>query len=200
MGAGTFNLGDNMIGYTGFFNSGTGTVIFNRNGNQQVPSWTYYNLTTSTAGTKTLIGNITVNGNLNIGVNTILDVNDPSDFSITIQGNWVHAGTFNEWQGTVSFTGGNNQTITGNPDETFYNLTVNKSGGNVQPITGSLQTITNNLLISNGTLDLGTIITTFNVGGTATVNGTLTCNSVTTKTITVNGNLSGTGVLNMSGR
>ncbi len=64
------------------------------------------------------------------------------------------------WQGTVSFTGGNNQTITGNPDETFYNLTVNKSGGNVQPITGSLLTITNNLLISNGTLDLGNNITT----------------------------------------
>ncbi len=86
-----------------------------------------------------------------------------------------------------------------NPDETFYDLTVNKSGGNVKPITGSLQTITNNLLISNGTLDLGTNITTFNVGGTATVDGTLTCNSVTVKTITINGNLSGTGVLNMSG-
>jgi hypothetical protein len=197
--SGTFNLGDDIFGYTGFFACGTGTVNFNRNGNQQVPAWTYYNLTTSTAGTKTLIGNIIINNNLNIDVNAVLDVNDPSDFNITIQGNWVHAGTFNKWHGTVSFTGGNNQTITGNPDETFYNLTVNKSGGNVQPITGSLQTITNNLLISNGTLDLGTNITTFNVGGTATVNGTLTCNSVTTKTITVNGNLSGTGVLNMSG-
>ncbi len=56
--SGTFNLGDDVIGYTGGFTCGTGTVNFNRNGNQQVPPTTYYNLTTSTAGTKTLIGNI----------------------------------------------------------------------------------------------------------------------------------------------
>jgi len=197
--SGTFNLEDDVIGFGGFFSCGTGTVNFNRNGNQQIPPTTYYNLNTSTAGTKTLIGNITVNGNLNIGAGTTLDVNNTSDFSITIQGNWVHAGTFSEHQGTVSFTGGNDQTITGNPDETFYNLTVNKSGGNVQPITGSLQTITNSLLISNGTLDLGNSITTFNVGGSATVNGALTCNSVTAKTISISGNLSGTGIMNMSG-
>ncbi len=198
----TLNIGGSLTGLNSFNASANGNLVnFNGNINQIVPGTTYFHLTTSTSSTKTLGGNIAINGDLNIGAGTTLDVGNGFNYGITIQGNWVHSmtGTFNERSGTVTFFGNNVQSITGNLDETFYNLTINKTGGYAQQITGSNFTITNNLFVSNGTLDLGTTVTTSTVGGTATINGTLNYNGTAAKTITISNNLSGTGIIDMSG-
>ena len=127
MGTGTLSIADDNITFSGTFSAGNGTVDFNRGGNQSIPAYTYHNLITSNSGTKTMSGAIQINGDLTIGAGTTLDVNDASDFTITIRGNWLHTGTFNEHQGTVIFSGGNFQTITANPNETFHNLTIDKT-------------------------------------------------------------------------
>ncbi len=175
------------------------TINYNGNVNQLIfASQNYRNLSTSTSGTKTLAGDITVNGNLTIGALTALDVSN-SNFTITIKGNWIHNGTFNQNNGTVIFTGANNQSITViNPGETFYNLTINKSSGYVNPVTGNTLTISNNLLVTSGTLDLGTTTTICNIG-TADIDGTLSFSGTATKTVTISDDLSGLGTIDMSG-
>ncbi|NLH78996.1 MAG: hypothetical protein GX465_18400, partial [Acidobacteria bacterium] len=130
--AGTTDL---LMGTNGILNASSAgnTIEYNGAGAQSIklPSTTYYNLTTSNSGTKSLRGNTTINGDLTIGSGTILDVT-ASNYSITILGNWDNQGSFNERLGTVTFSGGNSQTINiTTAPETFYYLTINKSSNEV---------------------------------------------------------------------
>ncbi len=68
---GTLNIGGNNS-QTGTFNCGTGNVNYNGAG-QQIRGTTYYNLTTSGSGTKTLLGATTINNNLSISGTTTLE-------------------------------------------------------------------------------------------------------------------------------
>lgn len=84
-GNGTLNVGGTMSGGCitkneggSAANPGTGTVNFTGTGVQTIPTYTYYNLTTSGGGTYTLAGATTVNGtlklergNLNTGGNNL---------------------------------------------------------------------------------------------------------------------------------
>ncbi len=88
-----------------------------------------------------LQSNITLNGWLDITATGVLDVNDPSDFWITVAGNWTDAGTFNEYQGRVIFNG-DGDTVA----ETFYNLEL--AGGN-RTSSGDW-TVTNGITLSGG--------------------------------------------------
>jgi hypothetical protein len=79
---GILNIGGGFVS-NGFITSGagggnppsaptTGTVNFNGAGAQSVWSTTYYNLTISNSGTKTLLDNITIDNNLNIAGTAVL--------------------------------------------------------------------------------------------------------------------------------
>ena len=52
-----------------------------------------------------------------------------NNYSVTLAGNWNNTGTFDPLNGTVTFDGGANQSVTKVGGETFYNFGVNKSGG-----------------------------------------------------------------------
>lgn len=76
--------------------SGSGTITFNRSGNQDVGASTFYNLAFAGTGVKTLAGNLSIGNNLTIGDTfTRLDL---STFTVT-----------NTGSGTMSVSG--NQTI-----------------------------------------------------------------------------------------
>ena len=52
-----------------------------------------------------------------------------NDYDITLGGDWNNTGNFTERDGTVTFNGSGDQTITRTSVETFNNLIVNKSVG-----------------------------------------------------------------------
>ena len=126
----------------------------------------YQNLTISGSGIKTLSGNTTINGSLNIG--TPGATLATGNFNIDIKGSWANSGTFTQGTGTatVTFSGSNQQDITGLT--TFNNLTINNTsvaGVNL-----------NNGITVNGTLNftVGKLITNGNeitLGASATTNG-----------------------------
>jgi len=79
-----------------------------------------------------------------------------SNYTLSVGGDWSNSGTFNERSGKVKFTG------TGNIGaETFYDLEVNASG--THTLTGAV-TVTNDLTITAGTLDVGASNYTLSVG------------------------------------
>ena len=149
--------------------SATGnTVNYNGSANQnvEVPVSSYYHLTLSGGGTKSMQGTIDVNGNLTIS--SILDiVNNARD--IYLAGNWTNTGTFTERSGEVFFDGSGTQSITNTLGETFYDLTINKSAGtlilnnnviasNILKMTaGNINTGTNTLTLGTGTGNVGTL-------------------------------------------
>ncbi len=143
----------------------------------KVPVSSYYHLTTSNANTKTLLGDISVLGNVLIDAGSTLSVSG-NNYDITVEGNWIHVGTFDENNGNVIFSGASNQTIDGNPDETFYDLTINKTGGNVRPIDNSTDIyVTNDFVISAGTFE--TAGNTLVVANNSTIGGILSTNDAT---------------------
>lgn len=82
------------------------------------------------AGTplKTLDGDMIIRGDLTINTDNEVDVNDPSDFSIELEGNWTNSGDFLEHEGAVIFTGTGGQTlISGGTAEGFYDYTINNT-------------------------------------------------------------------------
>jgi hypothetical protein len=199
----------NFSAYTLNANS---TVIYQANTNQTVSNVTSYgNLTTATSGSKTLQGNITVNGNLLIGTGSTLDASFGNNYTVTLYGNWVHQGTFQERQSTVVFAGSNTQTITSafSPED-FYNITVNKTGGVVQPVNNAQDVRAyngGNLYIQQGTYETnGSDLT---VTGATTIAGTLSTNNSSGTANLVNvsfegaagliGSTANTGTVNISG-
>ena len=130
-------------------------VEYNSSSNQTIKSPSlgyYYHLTTSNGGTKTLSSNITILGDLYIKSSSTLSVSG-SNHTITSEGNWIHEnnGVFNENNGLVIFTGNRDQTISGNSNETFHNLAIDKIAGSVQMTTGDIN-ITNQLTLANGNI------------------------------------------------
>ena len=77
-GAGLLKVGGNMSG--GTFTSSTGTVEYYGDGTggtsaaQSIAAYTYYNLTTSGSGTKSLAGNTAANGTLKVNAATTLNL------------------------------------------------------------------------------------------------------------------------------
>ena len=123
----------------------------------KVPSGsTYYNLSTSTSGTKTLLGNTIVSGDLLIGSGTTLDVSI-SNYGIAIAGDWTNAnavGGFTARTGTVTFNGTSDQTISHSGGETFYRLLTNKPSGLLNLASGNI-TVSNRLTMTSGNINSG---------------------------------------------
>jgi hypothetical protein len=102
MATGTISLAGNWTN-NATFASGTGTVIYN-GGTQTIAALTYFNLQTSTSGTKTLAGTTTVANILTIGASSTLDL---SSVTLTLSGAGtplVNSGTFTFSTSTVNFS------------------------------------------------------------------------------------------------
>jgi hypothetical protein len=83
-GAGTLNVGGSISG--GTIVASTGTVNYNGSSAQTVANYTYYNLTLSGAGAKTLGGDRTITGNLLVEAGATLTLGG-NDLDIDINGN-----------------------------------------------------------------------------------------------------------------
>jgi fibronectin-binding autotransporter adhesin len=195
MTAGTLNGGSSILriggdetGAGGTFTSGTGTVDYNSAGNQNVGSFTYYNLIISNSGTKTLAGVITTR-NLALQGSAVL----ASDV-YNITGN--AAGTFTMDSGT-GLTLGNTGSATGTvfpSNFTNANITLNSSStvtyqtAGAQVISGTPSYV-NLVIATSGTKTFGASTT---IGGNLTISGTAIANlgtftTHTANTLTLNG-------------
>jgi len=134
-------------------------------------------------------------------------INDPA--SITLSTNLSFSGTnftnnsnlasaFNATSGTFTFAPNAVQNINGIGTGTivFNNLTI--AGGSTKTTELPFD-VTNDLLISTGTLDLGTITKTIDIGNNLTVTGGLNFGTTTAKTFNLTGNLAGAGTITMTG-
>ncbi|MCE1199067.1 MAG: hypothetical protein LWW85_08880, partial [Marinilabiliales bacterium] len=187
-GSGTINLaGSNN--HTGTFTYGTGTFNYIGTNAQNVRGTTYYNLTMSNGGIKTLQGNTTVVSNLTVQTGATLDFNtytanrSAGGGTLTVAGTILLGGTsggqtgsnfpsnFNALTmtgGTVNYdnaTGG--QTIYSTPS---YNvLTLGNTSG-TQTAGGTLTVATLNNTNSGSILNMGTnVLTVTNVNNSGTI-------------------------------
>ena len=153
------------------------TVNFIGSGSQTIPVLTYYNLSTSTGGTKTLGGNITANGIVTIGASTTLNL---SSYSLTLPyvgTPLIKTGTFTASTGTVIYNGTGTQSITGT---TYYNLTTNGSGSKNL---GSSTIVSNSLDLIAGTLVVGANTLTINGSTVSRTAGSIDASNVSSTLI-----------------
>jgi len=94
---------------------------------------------------------------------------------------------------TVNYNGTDQTVFAAN---NYRNLTISNSG--IKTLQGN-STIGMNLTISGGTFDLGSITSPLSVNGFADIDGSLRFNGLSAKTVSLAGNLSGTGAVDMSG-
>ena len=165
----TVDNGDFTVDAGGTFTVGTGTVDFAADGAQCISGTTYYNLTLSGTGTKTLCGNIDVDNDLFVSnAGAILDVDGTNDYSINLAGDWNNDGSFTGQNGTIIFDGTGAQEIATGGSQTFNNLTVNKTLGTTLSInTGT--TINGTLTMTQGNIDIGSNDLT--LSATTTISG-----------------------------
>lgn len=143
--------GSKITGSTSTF-SYTGNALGNTTVEQNAFG-SYYNLTFNAAETFVLEGATDIDNNLTITAGT-LDTVSGSNHGLTIGNNYSNSGTFTARLGTVTFNaidGSNTLGGTLSGTSSFYNLTFNGVGGTWSMSAAS--TITNNLVITNGTLD-----------------------------------------------
>ena len=182
LNASTLNLSeDSAIYNVGTFTAGTSTVDYN-GAAQTIAGLTYYNLTTSGSGTKTLGGDVTADNNLTVGDSTTLavgttalTVNGASDINgtMTVSTGSVDAnGAFDATGGTITFTGAGNlylgSTVTSLGTFTAGSSTVTYDASGDQTIAA----ITYYNLTTSGS-------GTKTLGGDLTVNNNLTVGSGT---------------------
>lgn len=172
----------------GTFTAGTSTVIFSGSGAQNIPGLTYYNLNTTTGGTKSLQANTNVSNVLTVGAGTTFA---PSSFTLNLSGTGtplVVSGTFTAGTSTVDFNGSGAQNI---PALTYYNLSA--STGNTKTLQGT--TAVSNVLTINASTTLAAGANTLNLSGT----GTPFVNSGTFTAGTSTVNFNGSGAQNIPG-
>jgi hypothetical protein len=178
------------------FIPGSGTVIYSRTGVQQIFPGTYYNLTTQTSNqVRTIQGNVTVNNNLTVTTGTF-SFGNVAARNVIVNGNLSGAGTidmasggsfphvlnlngpnnaitgFTAGSGTVIYSG----TVAQQIFSGIYNNLNTEISDQVRTIQGNV-TINNNLTLTIGTFSFGNIL----------------------RTINVTGDLSGAGIIDMSG-
>ena len=180
-------------------NFSTGTVTFGAN----------QSISGAGAGLVTL-GDVLIGNNFNVTnqitvniTNTLNGLNGSSTWSNANGSvlNYSGAGmpmttgafTVNTATNTVNYNAAGVQMIN---NTTYSNLTI--SGSGTKTLQGNT-TVGNNLNVSAGTFDLGTTATTLGITGTATITGALSFDGTSTKTVTIGGNLSGAGTIDMSG-
>jgi len=154
---GTLNL-SGTSGITTLTASSLGNLVNYNGTTQTIKATTYFNLTISGSGTKTLGGATVVSANLNISAGT-LDVDVTNNYALSVGGTWTNTpgGTsgFLARSGTVTFNG-TNQTI--NSANTWYNLAITGTAARTVSLQSSvLQTVSNQLTLTGASGQLLTL-------------------------------------------
>ena len=173
---------------TGTFNfsSVNNTVVFNSSMISQIKGTTYYNLTVNASSTKTVTGSTVIGGNLTINSGTV----NLNNNNLSVAGNWSNNANTNILnQGTITFNGTGTQSISRSATESFNNVVL--SGTSTVNL-GTSISISQNLSINSGTLDVSASNFTLNVGGNIVNNGGLNLRSGLV-------NLNGTALQSLSG-
>jgi len=159
---------------SGYFDRGTSTVNLTGNGTATVNSGTptFYNLTNSGTGTKTLGGNITVANVLTVSAGTFAQ----GAYNLTLSGTGTPlsvSGTFDGGTGTTYYTGDGAVTVAVAP---YYNLQLTPTITAGRTYTLNATNITNNFTINPTaasslalTVNMGADLS---VGGATSVTGT----------------------------
>jgi hypothetical protein len=193
-GAGIINIGGDFTPGTGTFTAGTGLVNYN-GANQNLAGLTYFDLTASGSGKKTIQANVIIGRALTVSAGT-LDFGNAGIRTVTVAGDLSGAGTIDMAAGgsfahQLTLNGTNNaigsfiygsgtviysraavqQIFAG----TYFNLTT-QTNNFVRTIQGDV-TVNNDLTISAGTFSFG---------------------NVAARNVVVNGNLSGAGAIDMA--
>lgn len=191
------NSGNAPSGFSFYTLDASSTVDYS-GGNQTILGGiTYGNLTlTRTSGdpaSKTLNGNIVIAGDLDIGRRAELA---SSSFNVELQGSWTmdtrNNTNFDPGTGTFTFGGTAAQTITfnnGSESETFNNLIIDKTGGSFGASGVTDFTVSGDLTVTNGSLNMGSLPLTVN--GTTTISSGTSLTSSTT--VDFNGDFSNAG-------
>lgn len=183
-GTGAFSIAGNFTN-NGTFTPSTTTALFN---NAASTTQTIGGTTTTSFYALTISGyNVILVHNENV-TNNVLITSGTFDggagsYTLNVSGNFTNNSTFTGDNGTVAMIGTAAQSITGTKSSNFYNLTINPSA-TVTVTLGIAQTVSNNLLISNGTLDVSTSNYGLTVGGSFTNNKAFTARN---GTVTMNG-------------
>lgn len=203
----SFNIGGDFTD-SGTFTSNSSTITFDKGSGTATinqGSGAFYNIVfNDNAGSATylLADNLNVDNDLTITGGS-LDVDNTSNYTIYMGGDWVNNDTFLERSGTVIFDGTNNSdidsgcaTVSSCTAENFYNVTVDKTD-----ITDLVSLINDHLRVSNlltitrGILVQGT--RNIRAEGTSAVsiaaNGTWS--NISTGDVTLGGTLVNNGIL-----
>ena len=189
----TVGIAGTLTKGTATFAMGTGNVDFNGSSSQSIPLFTFYDLTTSSTGTKTATGNLTVSHNFDNGGggnNATTLLMDIYTLGIT--------GTKENSNGTIKFAGGANGVA-------FNTGIIEYNGDIAQAVTaGSYNDLRfSTLLLTNQNRTITGV--TVNTASNLTVpqyvslqlDGTAALNVTGTSTLTVNGDLQNLGTIDI---
>ncbi len=172
----TLNIGGTGSGTGVTFTAGTSTVNFNGAGAQNIPTFSYYNLNTSTGGTKTLLGSTTVSNVLTVGTSSTFAT---GAFTLTLSGTGtplVDNGTFTATVGGTVIYSGATANIAA---ESYASLQTSTAG--VKTLAGNTTVSTVLTVNSGSTLAIGANTLTLTGTGTPLVdNGTFTASASST--------------------
>ncbi|HTH54966.1 MAG TPA: T9SS type A sorting domain-containing protein [Cyclobacteriaceae bacterium] len=171
----------------------SGSIYFEAAANQNVYSRSYGSLILDGSGTKTLVSANTLNISGNLTINSAsITFNTNAATAINVGGNISNAGS---WTPTdlVSFNGTGAQSVSGSSSINFSGgIDVNKTAGTLT--LNKAITVSNGVVISQGTFSLGSQNVTINSGTIDNSNGgTITFTGGSGSTLTVNGAVSMTG-------
>jgi parallel beta-helix repeat protein len=197
--AGTFTISGTA---TAAMTTNTPTVDYNGSGAQTILGQTYYNLTASNAGTKTLAANAIVNNNLTVSSTAILDLSSftadrassggtlsvASGATLKIGGtNTLPANYSTHAIGstsTIEYSGTTQSVAVLNSAQNYGHLTI--SGSGTKTLAGT-NNVAGNLTISAGTFDLGSFTANrASAGGTLTLSNGATLKIGGTNTLPSN--------------
>jgi len=141
-------------------------------------------------------------GTINTSGSVLMNTSTPARNVITytgvgafnIGGAFSGGGTFNKGTGTVNFNGTGTQNV---GPFAYNNLAF--TNNSIKTLLGNSSATGTFTINNNATFNLGILATTFSVTGVATINGNLDFGGTSTKTVSITGNLSGLGTIDMSG-
>ncbi len=170
----TLNVGDDLLA-TGILtaNANGNTVNYNGTSDDNIKTPTgseYWNLIVSGTQIKTVQAPLTIKNDISIS-STL----NPNGHNLTVEGNWLNTGIFQEGSVTVTFNGTGTQSITNATDEVFGDLTVNKSNATLT-VNANVQ-VTGTLDITNCIIDMGS--NTLTLGSSTAATGTLNSSTAT---------------------
>lgn len=142
-----------------FTASATGNTVNYIGAAQAVDATTYYNLTLSGSGTKTMPATVTVTHDFIISSGAAVT----AGAALTVGGNWTELGPFAQGSGTVTLNGASAQTISGIDPVTFNKLTVSSAIPNI--------TLATNVTVSSTLTGTVTLTSTCPTDYTLTSNG-----------------------------